>query len=265
MSVSFEYIDGDGGTYTLATASRRKLMAFGGMGMVSPEHYWQPRPYRDGDEHLGFRVPRRTVNFLVTECAATRGSAWGQKGDIATAFSPHKGEGRLRATLPNGTVRVVSARLAGGLDFSTQDSPTPLIQDFPIQLVCGSPHWEDPTYGSASVNLNGSTPVTVTCVNSGDVATYPTLTLDAPVNNPVIELVGGGQIEIDVNVTSGSLVVDCDDPAVTVGTVSKMGSAALTSDFFALSRGTNTIRLTADSGTQACTVRWVTRHEVLKP
>lgn len=260
---TFQYIDSTGGTYTLGTTARRKLMGFGGVGMVAPEHFWQARPYRAGDEHLGYRVPRRTMNFVVKQAASTRGSAWEQKRDIADAFSPEKGRGRLLVTLPNDTQREIPARYAGGLDFATADSETPWIQDFPIQLVCDGPYWEDPTDGTASANFNGANPVNISCTNDGDVATYPTITISASVEHPVITL-SGAEIDINVNLTSGSLVIDCEDPTVTSGGVSKMGSAAPESNFFSLASGSNTIQLTATSGAGACAVNWTEKYEALK-
>lgn len=265
--VAFQYIDGEGGTFSLATATtsrERKLMGFGGVGMVEPENFWQARPDEDGSVYMGGRVPSRPVDFICKSCSSTRGSAWDEKGAWADAFNIDKGEGRLLATLPDGTQRQVNARFAGGLGFSTEDAPTPFQQDFPVQLVCGSPHWEDPTPGSASANFNGGTQVNLSCANNGDVGTYPTFTITSSVAHPVLAL-GAGTIDIDVNVSSGTLVIDCDVPSVEHDGVNVMGSATTTSDFFKLARGANTVHLTADSGTGQCAATWTEKHNALKP
>lgn len=261
--VSFQYIDGEGGTFTLATASRRKLMEFEGVGMVAPDHFWQSLPDRDGSVYLGGRVPNRPMSFMIKACASSRGSAWKQKGTFANAFNIDKGEGRLLATLPDGTQRQVRTRFAGGLGFNTSDSPTPYQQDFPIELVSGKSHWEDPVAGTASVNFNGASQVNLTCGNDGDVPTYPTFTITPSVDHPVLAL-GAGTIDINVNVTSGSLTIDCETPSVSLNGVNVMGSATTTSTFFELARGVNTVHLTADSGTGQCAASWTEKYNALK-
>lgn len=262
---TFEYIDGGGGTLTLGTGCRR-LMGYGGVGMVAPEHYWLERPYQDGDEHLGYRVPRRVMNFVVKSASSTRGSAWEEKRDMADAFNLDKGEGRLRVTLPNSTQRQTTARFAGGMDFSTQDSPHHLQQDFPIQLVCDGPYWEDPAMGTVQASFSGASSVAVTCTNSGDVPVRPYIYVYSTVDHPVVELDGVGEVNVNVNVTSGSLVVDCAEATVTKGTGSRMGSATSSSIFtsFALERGSNTVNLTADSGSGLCRIKWTEQYTALK-
>ena len=264
MSVSFQYIDGEGGTYSLATATHRKLMGFGGVGMVAPEHFWQDLPDRDGSEHLGHRMPRRTMNFVVKQAASTRGSAWTQKRDIAEAFSLDKGRGRIKATLPDGTVREIYARYTGGLDFSTEDSETPWIQDFPIQVVCEESHWRSSTVSSASANFNGAASVGITCNVEGDVPTYPTIRVGAAVEHPVLTL-GGGTIDIDANIAAGTLEIDCSEPTVTMGATNYMGSATAASEFWELARGGNSVSITATSGSGLCKISWTDKWEALRP
>jgi len=217
--VSFEYIDGEGGTFALATASprKRKLMGFGGVGLVAPEHFWQPLPDRDGEEHLGHRVPRRTMNFMCKSAGTSRAAIWQEKRDWAEAFSLDKGQGRIKATLPNGSIFQTYCRYAGGLDFSTEDSEIPTVQGFPVQLVADS--------------------------------------------------VGVGTINVNVNVTAGggTLVVNCETPSVRHGSTGAMGSATTSSYFYELARGSNTVHLTATSGSGECKAEWTEKYAALKP
>lgn len=262
--VAFNYIDGEGGTLVLATTNR-KLMGFGGVGMVAPEHYWQNLPDRDGSEHLGYRLPRRTMNFVVKGRATNRTNAWTQRQAIADAFSLDKGQGRIEATLPDGTVRKINARYAGGIDFSTEDSPIPTIQDYPIQLVCDSPYWEANTASTAQANFNGTATVNLNLSNGGDVDTYPTITVTSAVDHPSFILSGVGTLDVNVNLQSGTLTIDCADPSIEVGNASRMGSASKTSTFFQLARGGNTLKLSANSGSGLCTVEWTEQFVALKP
>lgn len=261
--VSFEYIDGSGGTFSIATACR-KLIGFGGMGLVAPTHFWQNLPDQDGSEHLGYRVPRRVMNVLVKTASSTRSGAWTEKGSWGDAFRPSKGQGRLKATLPDGTEREIPARFVGGLDWSTQDSPIPTVQDFPVQLVCDGPYWEDPSDGTATANFSGTAAATLSCTNSGDVSTHPKFVIDASVSHPVLTL-GSDTIDVNVNVSSGSLVIDCSVPSVELNGASRMGSATTSSKFFELASGANSVQLTATSGSGLCTATWTEKYEALKP
>jgi hypothetical protein len=267
--VSFEYIDGEGGTFALATASphKRKLMGFGGVGMVAPEHFWQALPDQDGAEHLGYRVPRRTMNFVCKSAGTSRADIWEEKRDWAEAFSLDKGQGRIRATLPDGSIFQIYCRYAGGLDFSTEDSEIPTVQGFPVQLVSDSPYWESESLSTATTNFNGTATVALTCTVAGDVPTYPTFRVSPTVEHPVIALSGVGTIDVDVTVGSGggTLVINCETPSVVHFVTDTMGSATTASNFFELSRGSNTVNLTATSGSGAIKAEWTEKHIALKP
>lgn len=262
--VSFQYIDGEGGTFNLATASCRKLMGFDGVGMVSPEHFWQALPDEDGAEHLGARTPLRYFHFVVKTAGTSRTDCWEEKQAWADAFNIDKGRGRVLATLPDSTQREIPCRFAGGVDFSTEDAETHYMQDFPVQLVADCPHWEDPTDATGTASFNGTAAVSLSCTNDGDVATWPTFTITSTVEHPVLSLAGAGTIDVDLTV-GGTLTVNCDTPSVTLDGADMMGSVTATSTFFSLARGANTVQLTATSGSGAVTATWTEKYIALKP
>jgi hypothetical protein len=47
-------------------------MGFGGVGVVALDHFWQALPDRDGSEHLDYRVPNRTMKFVVKTSGTSR-------------------------------------------------------------------------------------------------------------------------------------------------------------------------------------------------
>lgn len=94
-------------------------------------------------------------------------------------------------------------------------------------------------YGSAT-NIGGE----LICLNTGDLAAYPTFTVTGPVDFPVItNATTGAEFSVNRNLLTGEVVtVDSRTGAVTPGSVRLVGRA------FPLAPGVNTVRWRSSSG-----------------
>ena len=265
-TTSFQYIDAGGHTFSVATASKRTLTGYSGMGMPPAEYFWQQMPDRDGSQYLGHRFGNRTVNIVVMDCATDRTDAWSNAGSYHQAFNPTLGRGTLRATLPDGTTRDLMCRIVDGLGFDTEERLPPTINQQPIQLISEEPHWRDSNQNVETFTLTAGTNTDVYCTVGGDVESWPRITIEqtsGTLAHPVVEVLEtSDKVDLDVNLTNQEwLVIESDTPSVTRSNGSAlMGSATTSSVFFSLARGPNTLRFTAGTGCGTGTVRWKDRY-----
>jgi hypothetical protein len=78
-----------------------------------------------------------------------------------------------------------------------------------LQIWCPYPLWYDPEQQSASVALDGSTPVTLAITNAGGYKTQPQIVIAASANAPQIQKQGvaADYINLGYNVASGYVTI----------------------------------------------------------
>jgi len=258
------YVAG-GTSFQLAVTDERNVIDLLDVGLPRIQHDETPRPYSHGSYHRGWRFGSRTFNLLFIDEATDRDEAWTHRGEWLRAFNPELGEGYLRAILSDLTERRIACRVVDGLDFSSDNflAKSQCTQLVPVQLLATEPFWYNPTQQSATGNFAAGA-VDISCVNAGDVPTWPIIEIAGEVVAPSITLV-----ETSDSITLTGYTVAAGRTAIInadAGTVALDDGTRLweyvpkTSNLFALERGTNTIRITATSGTSACTVRWYNRY-----
>jgi len=191
-----------------------------------------------------------------------------ERARLARVFSL-KEEGKLIVIRRrDGTVRELSCIFAGGLNFDSESRPCSgsYFSDF-VRLVATDPYFRDPNLQSASGNFNGSVEVEIAVENSGDIMTYPIITITGEVQNPRIEMDSGEYLYFpDYTVSAGEqLSIDCQEGTVTLSDgTSVIGELAPGSSFFYIPSGSHSIYLTCAAGTSSVTISWYNRYRSLQ-
>ncbi len=95
------------------------------------------------------------------------------------AFSPAKGQGKLRVVRANGTTREIVCAVAVGPKFHSAGRKG-MNRMEPITFQCSDPLWYDPVPAVASLAAAGSPGAgTVTVVNNGDWESFPVIVISA--------------------------------------------------------------------------------------
>jgi len=199
--------------------------------------------------------------------------------DVVNLFG---GAMRLQFVAPSGNVYYLNVYYQAGLEWTTVDQPTPVVQRAVLQLIAYDPFWYDwdeteETYshsfsaascfyfrtpddklvfpfsfGAAAINY------TFELTNAGDAPVYPTLTVYGPFDNPRFENTDNSEYILwDNTVPGGStLVIDCENKTIELDGVSSLGSKTPGSSFLSLDPSemgvTNGLNHLWVSGTQYC-------------
>ena len=145
-------------------------------------------------------------------------------------------------------------------------------------FFCPDPKYYDNTLNTASITIStslgrtynrvynltyggGSSAITTSVVNSGWATTYPTITINGPINNPTVgNLTQGSYITINGSYTNTDvIVVNLDSKLITVNGVSARNLLAGNSTWFSAQVGTNLFYLTGTgtlAGTSSASISW---------
>lgn len=145
-------------------------------------------------------------------------------------------------------------------------------------FFCPDPRYYDNTLNTASITIStslgrtynrvypltyggGSSAITTDVTNSGWATTYPTITVNGPINNPTVgNLTQGDYITINGSYTNTDVItVDLDSKLITVNGVSARNLLAGNSTWFSAQVGTNLFYLTGTgtlAGTSSASVSW---------
>ncbi len=190
-------------------------------------------------------------------------------------FAPDRGDGRLRVTGPAGDQRELVCRYASGLEGDeSRDNRGYWVQKAAIVLRAFDPYW----YAVSDVaetftppapatffpifplRLSGSEVFAdATVDNSGDVDTWPVITIVGPGVHPVVaNLTSDERIELDVTLAAGDVIVVDTRPgvkSVRAGDGSNLFGALVNSTLWSLRRGSNAVRVEMSGATAASSVR----------
>lgn len=267
--IQYYWIDGDGNELYLSpdTTNSRYLLEVNGLGLPGVERFATKRPYDHGATKQGWRYTQRFIDLVVAFRSSTRSGLWTDMADWASAFNSERGTGTLKMVLQDGTDRRIDCDVSAAIPLGSDDRPSGRVQIVAIPLVADDPFLYDPTQQTASDNFDGANNVDITCTVSGDVEVWPTIEIAGEVVNPTIELVGTGETLTfsSYTVSSGTtMTIDCDEGTITLDDGTNLvGEIAKTDEFFKLLTGSNTVRISADSGTSACTVKWYDKYVAL--
>lgn len=174
-----------------------------------------------------------------------------------------------------------------GSQYQIQGIPSNYVNDdtdvlsspFSVSIYCGFPYFLKQAQSNQSLNIPGGGGVTVpfivpvilsadvggtiVCTNNGNAETYPVLTLQGPLTNPVIQnLTTGEFIKLNLTVNDGdTVVIDMLPPipsAVLNSAQDLLSNIADGSDFWYLDVGDNQVTLSSDDegDTGTVTIKW---------
>lgn len=179
---------------------------------------------------------------------------------------------------PSNGVKVLSRVTAGG-DTLCLDAValTPQWDDDQVgaigkwvtqEWLAQYPYWRAASATTANGTIGGGA---ISCANSGNIASWPTITITGICDTPKITNAAGEYVEVNVNMTHANdvLVIDCE-PHATITYTPNGGSATnyygyrtSGSKFFRLAAGTTSVTGTASSGSAAVAVAWYKYYRAL--
>jgi len=266
--IQYYWIDGDSNEFYLSpdTTNERYLVEVAGLGLPPVERLTIRRPYRHGQLRRGASYLGRTIDLVLAFRSDSPTALWTDMADWASAFNLERGVGTLKMVLQDGTERRIDCEVADAIALGSEQRPNSRTQIVAVPLVADDPMLYNPSQQTASDDFDGSNNVDITCTNNGDVKTWPVIEIDGEVVNPVITLVGTSEtLTFSYTIAAGTTVtIDCGAGTITLGDgTNLMDKIAKTDEFFQLLTGANTVRITADSGTSECAVKWYERFASL--
>lgn len=184
----------------------------------------------------------------------------------------------LTITLANGQILTTNVYVDHPLamKFSSDQND---YEDFLITLVAPDPNLYSSVAQTTTISLpvGGGTAIptaiplslaassggSVVINNAGSVASYPTITLTAPLTNPYITNQRTGaflKINYTLNIGDQSLVIDCQTQTIMQGVNNKTGIQSSDSTFWDLLSGNNTVAFSAGGGSGTAQVSYYTTY-----
>lgn len=226
MSETFKWIDASGVEYDLNDGANRVVQAEGIAGVHVPGFSLAEAEngLYAGARVTGVRTKPRDVDVPLLLKYGTRAALFADLADLAYALDPRRGDGRLRMTLPDGTVRDLICRYVTGLG---GDDKGFSHREFSLVFRAGDPYWYATTAVSQVITEATSTKTkwfpffplqlcsaamfaNVTIPNAGEVETWPIWTVNGPGSGlKFVNKTTGKSLSLDVALESGdALVVD---------------------------------------------------------
>jgi len=256
MSWDFYWITPDAEEVRLGQINSSKVVQFSGLGYAPVEHFLQKIPSQNRSLHLGLRFVPRVVQLSLWSHLASASAQDAFHTTLLAALNPDRGSGVLKVVLSDGsTTRYLDCYIQEGPNFDSGDRPLwGAHQFYVVRFVALKPFLRGISPQSGSSNFNGATPVDVAVNNAGHMGTYPVLTITGAANTPRVTLVSTGEyVELSYNLLAGHhFDVNCEEGTINYDDVAA-DPIPLTkaSTLFYVPRGSQTLRLTATSGTGA--------------
>lgn len=235
-------------------------------------------PLLDGSRNRGIIVDPRTVRIPILIQGVDNVSLLLAYRLLATAMNPKRGDGILRTTNADGTMRDLTCSLLGGLegDETLDSGRGPGWYQVGLTLHACDPYYYDTTatqltFASPTVAFLSSTflPLQISssgvlssfaATNVGDVEAWPVFIISGPGTNPVLTNVTTGK-SITLTLTLASTDVLTINTAPGIKTIVKQdgtnqyAALALTSSLWSLTTGTNAVTLAMTSTTSASSIQ----------
>ena len=146
MSISFFWLDPDGGSTQLGNISTSKIKSYSGLGMAPLSHFLQTIPSQHRSLHRGLKFRPRIVQLSLWSHLASASAQDAFHTTLLAALNPDRGEGVLKMVLNDGTERRLSCRIQEGPDFASEDRPVwGAHQFYVVRFVAGDPFLYNPT------------------------------------------------------------------------------------------------------------------------
>ncbi len=264
------WIDGGGTYHLLGQGADEKTFytEWSDFDLPPIDYQEQQIPDYHGVTYKGHRYQARVMNVgILLHPGGTLTTLWDQRATVIGWLSPELGEGALlhvrKATGGGFSCRMVDCRVLGsiGMNSAQRRSGGTGGQFGVLQFRATYPFWYDPVQQSASVALNGATPVTLAVTNGGQIYTFPEIKIAATANVPRIAIQGDAvnYLEITRNVSADYITVYTErgnKRVLTSAGVDITNLVTAESKFFSLPVGATTLELSCTSGTGTVTVSW---------
>lgn len=259
-----------GESVTIGRGAPYLLNTIEGLGEVEAENQTQTFPYQDGFVPLDTILRERVIPFTITIVANYPGELNHLRKQISRVFNPKLGEGTL--IYEDGyQVKMIKGKADSLPTFPAgSGNRTPLTQVSSISLSCSNPYWQDlqavsralvayegkfsfPFIFPTQFGIEGDS---TTLYNEGDTATPVVVTIQGPINKPMIENRTTGEY-MRVNTAIGAdevLYIDTNPRHKRVEIhrpnqiIKAMGYFEHAGDFWQLQVGANEVRFQASEG-----------------
>ena len=271
--MALTFTDADSAVHDLDDVAIFKQRSVRNAGIPPVEHDTQRTPSRDGETYIDTFIPPR---FLIVQLVIL-GTSWANllanRRTLVQALNPTLGVGTLKWT-PDATVYAIDCILERGVGFS--DNRGPQRENATISFRCTNPFWYNPTANtptvagaSAGLDVPVEVPVDIEGTagsavinNTGDVESFPVITLPGYFRDPTITNVTTGKKVrfVGLTVLSGdTLTIDMAARTAKVGSTSVISKLSADSEMWSLATGNNTVEVVLEAGAITATVTYFTR------
>lgn len=271
MSEVVQWIDPDGTTTTLPVDWNVL-----GRGLPPVVFEEDQVPGRAGSRVRAVRHGTRELTLPLRITAATRSQLWTTLRDLALAFDPTRGDGRVRFTTEVGDQREVVCRYRQGFELVERlgDTSAPLLQRAPVTFRVFDTYWQAVADTSESfaldaggaffpffpLRLSSSEVYATGSINNvGDVETWPVWTITGPGAAIVLRnQTTGKSLTLDTTLGAGeTVVIDTREGVKTVTSgdgTNLFTDLASTSSLWSLRRGVNAVQIEMSAATSSSLV-----------
>jgi hypothetical protein len=211
------------------------LYDFTGWGMPSIDYITQQGPYQHGVTVLDYRLQPRTIQLTHRKIACNRQGYWDDRYSLVDKLRPNHqlpntfGPGRLRKTLPDGSIRDIKVLIEQGPTFAPRSrdawdeysftetlrfiAHNPIIFNPAVQSQSWTSeqlnHWVLPwSFPSEFIFGSSILSETVNVAYTGNWLSYPTIYITGPIQNPIINNnTTNEKIELNYNVPAGVTII----------------------------------------------------------
>jgi hypothetical protein len=226
MADKISWISADGSEYPI---SDNHLIMAGSDGRFMPpiDFVEENVPFQHGSLLRGVLVRPREIDIPIYVDGNSEVDLRNQLRHLLRVLNPLKGDGKLRITSPDGSMREIICRYKGGMEISEkQNSKIGNLQAVVLVLRAFDPFWYDTSTIVQTFKLNESTglffPILplrlasstvfadISIDNTGDVETWPEWIITGPGENIVLRNLSTGEVmSIDVSLETGeTLTID---------------------------------------------------------
>lgn len=271
MANSIYYVDGNGTSHTLYVAGTTTdilMLPDGekGWGWPPRKNFIEKVPSRHSDRYRASVYDPRIYEVRFILIASSASGLETLKGQWEDWHSAEAGEGYVKRITHGGTTRC--------LDCIPRAPQWGKEKGFTVEVTqryeAAFPWWRSESQTTASDYFSGSTPVNISCTNSGDIASWPVITITIEsgsgqdIDTPKVQNSDGDYIEVqkDMLDDGDQIIIDMRPGVKTVkyyagGTGS--GDPCVissSSKFWRLPTGTTNVTISALSGNAKCEIAW---------
>lgn len=252
-----------------------------GIGEVEAEVQGQSSPYQDGDTYIDTNLLPRFINLEGSITKTDFVEIKKYRSLIISVCNPKLGLGKITLEL-DGTIKQIMGALDSVPSFPERGQYP--FQQFMITWKCPDPYWQDLSEVSRALRAYegkftfpftfpvqfGTEGDITTLTNDGDTATPVTISIQGPIDRPIIEnRTTGEYIQINTEITPEEvLYIDTNPQNKRVEIhrgnqiIKAMGYFDFGGDFWQLEPGDNDIRFTAYRGIadSIAAVSWSNRY-----